>query len=211
LRLFLIRHGETEWNVKGVFRGRVDVPLSDVGVKQAEALGNYLSEVDFEAIYSSPLKRSLDTAMAIARFQKRRVDVIADERLIDISYGDWEGKLEDEVKKAYPDLYSGWLRNPHKVKFPRGESLSDVRLRLQNFINHLTSTHRGNVAVVSHRVICKVLICMLLGLDDSKFWNVRIDCGGITIFDYDNGAFTLVKHNDTSYFSGMQSHRLRDF
>lgn len=67
----MIRHGETEWNVKGVFRGRVDVPLSDAGVKQAEALGNYLSEVDFEAIYSSPLKRSLDTAMAIARFQKR--------------------------------------------------------------------------------------------------------------------------------------------
>ena len=207
----MIRHGETEWNVKGVFRGRIDIPLSDLGVRQAEFLGSYLSEVDFEVIYSSPLKRAFDTAMAISKFQRGRVDVIVDDRLIDICYGDWEGRFEDEVRVAYPDLYFEWLRNPHKVKFPGGESLGDVRLRLQNFINHLVINHRGNVAVVSHRVVCKVLICMLLGLDDSKFWNVRIDCGGITIFDYDNGVFILVKHNDTSYFSGMQSHRLRDF
>jgi len=127
LRIFLIRHGETEWNVKGVFRGRIDVPLSSVGVKQAEFLGKYLSGVDFEAIYSSPLKRALETAMAIARFQRGKVD----DRLIDICYGDWKGKFEDEIKVAYPKLYYEWLRNPHKVKFPRGEGLSDVRLRLK--------------------------------------------------------------------------------
>lgn len=211
MMIILIRHGETKWNIEKIFRGRMDIPLSDVGIKQAELLGKYLSKVDINAIYSSPLKRAFETAKYIVKYHCKPIEIIVDDDLTDISYGFWEGKSEEEVKENYGELYREWINNPHNVKFPNGESLSDVRSRLTRFLKKITSKSNGNIAIVSHRVVLKVLICMLLDLDDSKFWNIRIDCGGITIFEYIDEKFILVKHNDTSYLSELPSQRLSDF
>ena len=179
-----------------------------MGLKQAELLGKYLSELKLNAIYSSPLRRALDTANIIARYQNIGVEVT--DGLIDFNYGEWQGLPDQEVRKLYSALHSRWHNEPHLVRMPGGGSLSDVRERANSVINDVTSKYKGRVALVSHRVVNKVLICSLLGLDNSHFWDIKQDICGITIFDYINGRFILTKHNDTSHLKGIQK-SLSDF
>ena len=208
-KLILARHGETVWNVEKIYRGRADVNLDEVGIKQAELLGKYLSNWKLEAIYSSPLKRALDTANIVARYQKIGVHVA--EGFIDFDYGEWQSLPEQEAKKLYPTLHNEWHNNPHKVKMPGGESLEDVRKRAVAIVNDVLPKYQGSVVLVSHRVVNKVLICSLLGLDISHFWNINQDVGGITIFNYVDGRFVLTRHNDTSHLKELQKSALDDF
>ena len=206
--IVLVRHGETEWNVGEIYRGRADVALDRVGIKQAELLGKYLSGLKLDAIYSSPLKRALDTANIVAQYHN--VGVQVNNGLIDFDYGEWQGLPDKEVEKLYPALHSEWYANPHLVKMPGGEGLDDVRKRALVVVNEVVSKYKGSVALISHRVVSKVLICSLLGLDNSRFWHIRQDVGGITTFDYMDSCFILTKHNDTSYLKGMRK-ALSDF
>lgn len=208
-KLILARHGETMWNVERVFRGRADVNLDEIGIKQAELLGKYLSNWELEAIYSSPVKRALDTANIIARRQKVSVHIA--EGLIDFDFGEWQSLPEKEVKRLHPAVLDEWHNNPHKVKMPGGESLDDVRERAVEVVNDVLSRHQGNVLLVSHRVVIKVLICYLLGLDNSHFWNINHDVGGITIFNCGDGRFVLTRHNDTSHLRELKKSGLGDF
>ena len=208
-KFILVRHGETLWNVEKIYRGRTDVNLDGVGIKQAELLGKYLSNWELETIYSSPLKRALDTANIIARYHKISVHIA--EGLIDFDYGEWQSLPEQEAKRLYPTLHNEWHNNPHKVKMPSGESLEDVRRRAIEVVNDVLSKYQGSVVLVSHRVVNKVLICSLLGLDNSHFWNIHQDVCGITIFDYVDGRFVLTRHNDTSYLKEPQRYALDDF
>jgi len=207
--LILARHGETVWNVEKVYRGRTDVNLDEVGIKQAELLGKHLSNWELETIYSSPLRRAIDTANIIARYQKIGVHIA--EGLIDFDYGEWQSLPEQRAKRLYPSLHDEWHNNPHKVKMPGGESLEDVKKRAIKVVNDVLSEYQGSVVLVSHRVVNKVLICFLLGLDNSYFWNIKQDVGGITIFNYVDGRFVLTRHNDTSHLKELQKSVLDDF
>jgi broad specificity phosphatase PhoE len=210
--VMLIRHGETDWNVREIFRGRIDVELNETGIKQAELLGNYLAEENMLALYSSPLKRALKTAEIIAGYHDINVEVVPE--LIDFDYGEWQGLPHDVVKERYKELYNVWLRDPDRVKMPKGESLDDVRRRTLNLVEEIIAKYgeeEGALALVSHRVVNKVLICALLGLDNSHFWNIKIDTCGVTTFIYDGGRFVLTKHNDTSFLKPIGRATTGDF
>ncbi len=207
--IILARHGETEWNVAEVFRGRIDVKLNETGTKQAELLAGHLSSLKIDAVYSSPLKRALNTAELIARYHKLDVEIALG--LTDFDYGEWQGLPHHEVKEKYKELYAEWAENPHLVKMPAGESLSDVRERAVGVVDDIVTRYKGTVVLVSHRVVNKVLICALLGLDNSHFWNIRQDTCGITTFIYERGRFILAEHNNTSYLKPLQQAPLSDF
>jgi len=197
--IILARHGETEWNVTEVFRGRIDIALNDTGIKQAELLAGYLRDIKIDAIYSSPLKRALKTAEIIASYHKLAVEIAPG--LIDFNYGKWQGLAHQEVKDKYKEFYAEWINSPDKVKMPTGESLNDVRKRAMGVVDKVIAKYKGTVVLVSHRVVNKVLICALLGLDNSHFWNIKQDMCGITTFTYENGRFILTEHNNTSYLT----------
>ena len=207
--IILARHGETEWNVEEIFRGRIDVELNETGRKQAKLLAEYLSSSKIEAVYSSPLKRALKTAETIASYHK--LEVIITPGLIDLDFGKWQGLPNHEVKDKYKALYTEWISRPEKVKFPAGESLNDGRKRAISVVDEVIAKYEGTVILVSHRVVNKVLICALLGLDNSHFWNIRQDTCGITTFTYENERFILAKHNDTSFLKSIQKTPLGDF
>jgi broad specificity phosphatase PhoE len=207
--LILARHGETAWNVEEVFRGRIDVELNETGQRQAELLAEYLSEQKIEAVYSSPLKRAARTAEAVARRHKLRVEIV--NGLTDCDFGQWQGLHLKEVRDKYSQLYQQWAESPQLVKLPGGESLDEVRERALAVVNGVTAKHRGRVVLVSHRVVNKVLICSLLGLDNSHFWNIRQDVCGTTFFSYENGRLVLTRHNDTSYLKPLKRAELGDF
>ena len=207
--IIIARHGQTEWNVGEVFRGRIDIALDETGEKQAELLAEYLRGRAIEAIYSSPLKRSQQTAREIARYHRLEVKIAPG--LIDFNFGKWHGLTNQEAKEKYRELYTGWTHNPHQVIMPDGESLDDVRERAGGVIDEVIARYKGTVVLVAHRVVNKVLICDLLGLDNSHFWNIRQDTCGITTFVYENGRFILTEHNNTSYLKPVQRSALSDF
>ena len=207
--IIIARHGETEWNVSEIFRGRIDVNLNETGIKQAELLGQYLSKKAIEAIYSSPLQRALKTAEIIAKHLGLKVKV--EPGLIDFNFGRWQGLSHQEVKEKYKELYAEWTTHPERVIMPDGESLEDVRKRVIKVTNKVIKKHKGTVVLVGHRVVNKIIICTLLGLDNSHFWKIKQDTGGITIFIYQNGQFILTRHNDTSYLKPVAKTPLTDF
>jgi len=208
-QIILVRHGETEWNVKEVFRGRIDIELNETGMKQAELLAKYLSYLRIDAIYSSPLRRALTTAKIMASYHK--LDVVVNPGLIDFEYGEWQGLSHQEAKDKYKELYAQWTNRPDLVRIPAGERLDEVRERAMSVVDRVIAKYEGSVVLVSHRVVNKVLICALLGLDNSHFWNIRQDTCGITIFTYENERFILTRHNDTSYLKPIGITSLSDF
>ena len=207
--IMLIRHGDTDWNLEEIFRGRADIELNETGIKQAELLAKYLEGVSLVAVYSSPLKRALKTAEIIAGPQF--ADVTLSRELIDFDYGEWQGLSHDTVKDKYKMLYEEWMKKPHLVRIPKGESLDDVRKRAVSLVNQVAARHQGIVALVSHRVILKVIICALLGLDNSHFWNIKVDTCGITTFIHKDESFILEKHNETSFLKSIDRASLSDF
>ncbi len=207
--ILLVRHGETEWNAGEIFRGRADINLNEKGVVQAKLLGEYLKKSRLEAIYSSPLLRAVLTAEMIAR--PHSLVVRAEPGLIDLDFGEWQGMSLAEVKNIYKNLYIKWEKSPENVKFPGGEGLEDVRNRAIAVVNKVVKKHKGTVVLVSHRVVNKVLICSLLGLDISHFWNIRLETCGISSFSYENGQFVLIKHNDTSFLGNLSDKGQNDF
>lgn len=210
VEIILARHGETRLNRDGIFRGRADVELNETGIRQAELLAEYLANEEIDFICSSPLKRAIQTAEAIAGLKKLEVNIV--QNLIDIDYGDWQGIPEKEIKESYREIYQDWLDTPEQVRIPGGESLEDVRNRAMPFVEDaVMRCGEGRIVFVSHRVVNKVLICALLGLDNSCFWKIRQDTGGITRFDCGEGRLVMASHNDTSYLRSIQGVPLADF
>ena len=207
--IILARHGETEWNVGEIFRGRIDIELNETGLRQAELLAEYLSGIKIDAVYSSPLRRALKTAEMIVGYHKLEVEIAPG--LMDFDYGEWQGLPHQQVKDKYKELYAEWINSPDQVKMPTGESLDDVRERAMGVVSEVIAKHEGIVVLVSHRVVNKVLICALLGLDNSHFWNIKQDTCGITTFTYENKRFVLTEHNNTSYLKPIQKTPLSDF
>jgi broad specificity phosphatase PhoE len=202
LRILLIRHGQTAWNAgeQGgeYFRGRIDVELNALGRQQAGQVAQALRALDISAVYASPLQRAMDTARPVAQSHGLAVEPFAS--LLDIDYGQWGGRSHAEVSAQWPEPYALWRTFPHQVQIPGGECLAAVRARVDQGIEWIVAHHdREIVALVGHQVVNKVLICALLGLDNSAFWRVRQDTGCVNRFDYDGQAFAVLTLNEVGH------------
>ena len=149
-RLIIVRHGRTEWNRVERFRGRADIGLDDVGMKQAESAAKRITGWPISMIYSSPLRRALTTAEIIADRVGLKLRLMPG--IIDIDYGVWQGLSTEEVITRDGSLYSQWIESPNKVKFPGGESFAEVRERAASAVNDLIQQHlKETVVLVSHK------------------------------------------------------------
>jgi alpha-ribazole phosphatase len=208
--IILIRHGETDWNREQVFRGRIDVALNEVGLTQARAVQESLKDTEIDGIYSSPLSRAFETARIIG--EKRNGEVRVEEGFIDIDFGAWQGLSHQEVKEGYTDLYAAWLTQPQVVTFPDGESLKEVSRRSMEGLEEVIKNNPGKtLALVSHRVVLKVLLCTILGLELSHFWYLRQDTCAINRLAHKDGNFFLKLLNDTCHLREVQGASVVDF
>jgi probable phosphoglycerate mutase len=175
-RLVLVRHGQTEWNRVERFRGRADVPLNDLGRAQAEATGRRIAaEWQPNAIYSSPLSRSLKTAEAIAQ-----------------PHG-----LEVQIHVGVAGDCRRLVRAPHTARIPSGEPLADLRARAMQTVQELAVRHpEQTIVLVGHTVINRVI---LLGLGNERFWRLKQDTCAINVFEAERDDFILISLNDTCY------------
>ncbi len=201
-RIIFIRHGQTEWNRDERFRGRVDIALDEAGLRQAEAAAQRIARWEVAAMYSSPLKRAMTTAEIIANRLGLRVEPL--DGINDMDFGLWQGLSIGEVKEKYPELFDLWRYSPQRLQIPQGESLEDVRNRVAATIDDLAARHENDtVALVTHRVVCKVLICHLLGMDNSHFWQIAQDATAINTFEVRGGISTVRLINDTCHVRGL--------
>ena len=206
--IYLIRHGQTAWNKEEIFRGRTDVPLNAIGMREAELAGEYLKDKEIHVIYSSPLSRAWQTAQKIAQFHNLEVQPL--NGIIDMSFGRWEGHSLQEIQKNDGELYRQWREEPHRVRIPDGESLDEVRIRTMAALEEMIQLHpEKTLVLVSHRVITKVLICGILGIDNSHFWQIGQDTTAINLIQQRNGKYILSLMNETCHLKPLTEEKVK--
>jgi broad specificity phosphatase PhoE len=205
IRIILVRHGHTAWNVgEGSgqrFRGIVDLPLAEKGLAQARVTSRRLARSRLDAVYASPLQRAAATAQILAEPHGLAVQTVPG--LGSMDYGDWAGLLRADVARRWPDLFRRWRTDPFSVQIPGGESSVDLRDRAVGAVREILAAHSDGetIVIVSHQVVTKTLVCTLMELPDPAYWHVRQDLCNLTCFDYDaaNGDFVLVGLNDACH------------
>ncbi len=205
--IYLLRHGETEWNREEIFRGRSDIPLSDHGCRQAAALGKALAAAGLEdpVFVSGPLSRARETArIAAAACGSTDGGIREEEAFNDISFGEWEGKTLPQVASEYPELFKLWRESPQKVVFPGGESLDGTAARAEAALCRLAGSFPGkDLVIVSHRAVNKALLLRLLGFDSSAFWRLQQNTACLNELKYTGPEFIIVRLNDTCHLQDL--------
>lgn len=199
-KLYIVRHGETEWNKLSRTQGcGNDLSLSQSGKLQAEAIANRFKNIPIDAIYSSDLKRAYDTALEISKVISIPVNITTDFR--EMNFGCWEGLTTDEIKSTYKETFEIWKADPKEVVIPDGETLISLQNRVINKVNEIIKQHTGkNIIIVSHGISIKMLILSILCMDISYLSRVRISNTGLSIIEYgDEPVLTLF--NDTCHLT----------
>lgn len=195
LILYLIRHAKTSWNDRGLWQGNVDIPLNDEGYLQAKKLAQRFSGLSIEAIYTSPLSRSYQTAEEISKVLLQQPIVESSLRECEISL--WNGLTMSETLEKYENQYKYWSMNP-LATVEGVESLQNVQNRTVSAIQQISSSHRGNVIVVSHAIAIKMVICWVLGLPIPFSKNFRIENASVSALDFSDNP-RLILLNDTCH------------
>lgn len=204
VRIILIRHGETNWNIQGRYQGQEDTRLSERGFVQAGMLAHGLKDVPIDMCISSPLKRAYLTCKACADLH--HLPVHTDDRLTEINHGTWEGELACEIEARYPEEFKLWHTAPDKVQMPEGENLEDVRKRARAAFDEFAQKYAGKTLLVAaHDAVNKAVICDLLGLDMSRFWYVKQDNACINVLECNDGVWRIVLLNSTAHLGYLYS------
>ena len=203
--LIFVRHGETDWNRLVRYRGRVDIPLNSIGMRQAELTAKYIAaHWKPVCVYSSPLSRALSTAQDIAN--ECRIVLKVDSGLSDTNYGEWQGLTPGEVNEKWPGSLSKWFKSPHLVKFPGGETLSEVRNRARNTVNQLAIRHEGAaIVLVSHTDVIRLIMMSLLGIGLNRFWRLRQDNCAISLVGKTPDGFVIRSMNCVTHLEDLST------
>jgi len=206
-RIFLIRHGETNWNKEGRFQGQIDIPLNDNGKNQARKTFEYLKNISFSKAFSSSMNRPYETAQIILQNNKD-IKIKKIDSLIEISHGLWEGKLEEEIKEKWPTLLQNWHDKPEEVIMPEGESIKNVSERSKEAFNKICLSQKNSdqTLLVAHDAVNKTLICNILGMNYSNIWMIKQGNGGITVIDLFNDPLkspVISALNITTHLGGI--------
>jgi broad specificity phosphatase PhoE len=196
--IYLIRHGETQANREGLFRGRGEVLLSPAGLRQAEELRAYFADLGVPRVISSPLQRAAQTAALC--FPGRAIEL--QELVNNIDLGSWAGRKKNEIAAEEPELWRRWLDEPERMSFPGGESLAAVKARARHFNRLLAAAGEERIAAVSHRSVLKCLLAEALGLGNKWFWKFHLDNASVTVLLHDpRRGFVLAKLNETAHLT----------
>ena len=203
MKLYFVRHGETIWNVEKRFQGSSDSPLTEKGILQAKLLSDYLKNENFDAFYSSPAKRAMDTANMIIQSRNQNLNII--NHFSEISIGDMEGVESHIFKKKYPELFHNFFFDPQNYdpKVINGESFQELENRVKIGLDNLISQHRENekVLLVSHGGTLRTLFNLI---NPKKNKELQIIANtSVSIVEYKEKSFELISFSDTSHLKGL--------
>jgi broad specificity phosphatase PhoE len=184
LNVYLLRHGETEYNADGNrYCGRTDIDLTEKGIDQANLVQSQLKGVTFDAVYSSPLKRALFTAEIASGIKSVQTDA----RLIEVDFGGWEGKTKEEFIVENAGLWDSWMNDPAVAKAGgTGESAAEVVARVDDFYQEILRKYpSGNILVVGHNGINRLYLAHKLGMPLKYYRRIVQENSSITLFSLD--------------------------
>lgn len=182
-KIYLIRHGESEWNIKGKVQGQKDIALTSKGARQANLIGDKLKNENISSIYSSSLARAMDTALIIG--EKINLKVNPMEELKEINFGIWEGMLSNEINERHYEDFVSWRNNPENFKIEKGESLRELQKRTMKGVDKIIRNNLDkNIAIVSHSSTLKIIILSLLNMDLCYFKNLTLANGSLSIIEF---------------------------
>lgn len=197
-RIFLIRHGLTLWNHEFRYQGHTDIELSPEGRAQAQALQQRLQQENINAIYSSNLRRALETAEIIN--EPHKLEIKINPLFKEINFGIWEGLTYKDLQINYPEQLKIWTETPHLLKLEKGETFSELRDRSIMGMQEVLSLHKeGNIIVVSHGGTIASLICGLLQEPLVKMWEYKQKNAALNILQVNDEGITIEMLNDTSH------------
>jgi alpha-ribazole phosphatase len=201
MKLLLVRHGLTDWNIAQRFQGHTDVPLNEAGRRQAEALANRLAGASIDAIYASDLKRAGETARIIAA--RHSCAVTTDPRLRELGFGRWEGATYDEIQQRDPAALTRWETNVQDVSPPGGETLNQLAQRVRSILADLRRMHAEETTLlVAHGGSLQVLLCLALGLPIGMYWQFHIASASLSEVICTPSGGTLDLLNDSCHLEG---------
>lgn len=205
MRVILARHGETSWNVEGRHQGQsFDIPLSEAGRAQAQALAARLQGEPIARAAASPLLRARQTAeIALGA---RASMLVFDPGFMEISHGEWEGRLASEIRETHPELQWAWREQPETVCFPEGESLQDVQDRAWPALVRACEGlgDEETLLLVSHDGVNRVILCRILGLPLARVWSFRQAPTGLNLLEGPGlDRLAVVRLNDASHLNPL--------
>lgn len=172
-RIYLVRHGVTEWNRQARFQGRSDVPLSDEGRRQAGFVARRFQGAGPFQVHTSPLVRAYETAVILCSLQPGVTPQVHD-GLSEMCFGDWEGRVVSEIRSSDPEIYSQWRLDPFGSVPPGGETFSELHTRVRGVLDTILENGRPTDVIVSHGGIVRVALAALLNLPPSAMWRMRV-------------------------------------
>ncbi len=193
MRLFLVRHGLSSFNKKGLIQGRIDESyLTDEGYEQAKLTGSLLNEIKFDQIYSSPLKRAAETAKEIEKCFEENFNIYYDKNLLEVDLHKWSGLTSKDIKSKYKDSYLIWKNDPEKLELKNKDDINykpiqdlfeQARLFIQKLQEDYKSNKNQNILIIAHNAILRCLILYLLNKPNQGFRKIRLDNASISIIN----------------------------
>jgi phosphoserine phosphatase len=202
-KILAVRHGHVEGIAPRRFRGREDIPLSALGLLQAEATAALVKSTwQPNIIYTSPMARCVRTGTVIADACDAPNNVL--HQLNDLDYGAWQWKTHEEVAERDPEQYQTWLQAPHLVRFPDGESLQDLVARTGDALRYCRQHHRGQtVVLISHDSALRALFLQLLDQPLSAYWHIAFAPCGVSEVELSGVAISIIHINQTSHLANI--------
>ena len=180
--VFLLRHGETPWNKLGRIMGRTQVPLGADGIQQIQKIAPLIATLDLDGIYTSPLRRAVQTAKLVAAGTK--LPISKSEGLNEIAFGEWTGQHFDELIDN--ELYRRFIKSPATTLLPGGETISDVQRRGLTVIREAAETvPGGRFLFVSHGDVIRTILCHYMKLPLNEYRRLRVDNGSLSALQTD--------------------------
>lgn len=193
MKLYILRHGETEWNREDRVQGRMDSPLTEKGMKDIASMAEELSFIPIDICYTSDLPRAKKTAEGL--INDRKIQIIEEEALRELPLGPWEGKLFKEVQKD--PLSVVYFETPERFSFPGLVNFHDLYKGIEEFIRKLEKDPKDHVLIVAHGVSIRALLNVLEGVPVARFWHRPIAKSmGLTIASFEKGKWQVLQRAD---------------
>jgi broad specificity phosphatase PhoE len=203
--MYLLRHGATAPNLEKPYRLQgqgVDESLAPLGLEQALRARDALADLPFRAVYSSPLRRAMETARIVAGALGLAVQTIDGLREADV--GRWEGRSWDDIRANDRAAYEAFMADPGAHGYPEGESFADVADRVTPILNGLLRDHAGaHIVVVGHQVVNRSYLARLLGLPMKLARRIKLANGGISVVALENGEPAVQTMNAALHLAGL--------